>query len=120
MSHGLFEPLYGKKSKEDARAASLRNNPTKQIQPSQPQAQPQAQAQAQLPQPPQLGVPDFGIINKQFGDLIGQLDKAKVQTIVLLLAVAILLAFIFYLNSRQKQQKFLIYKMQKQLKRLRG
>lgn len=106
MNFGLFEPLFGKQIPKQPVAAE----PPRQVKsaPKSKVSQPKAKIEAPV------------VNNTQLGELFGELDKSKVIILVLAVAVAVMFIFFFYLNTRQKSQKQLIYKMQKQMRQLRG
>jgi hypothetical protein len=122
MNFGLFEPLFGKQIPKGPFTPTSKpvENPTPPSTPTQTQKQkPKAPEKAPTQNPEQT--PElFKAVEHQLGNLFSELDQSKVMIITLVVAVAIMVVFFFYLNSRQKNQKQLIYKMQKQLNRLRG
>jgi len=122
MNFGLFEPLFGKQIPKQHNFS-----PKEPEQPSVPASKvfktPKVNKKVEKLGPDiidVIGCNPFPINNTQLGELFGELDQSKVIILVLAVAVAIMFVFFFYLNTRQKSQKHLIYKMEKQLKRLRG
>jgi len=114
MNFGLFEPLFGKQ---------IPKTPEKL--PEQSLVEPATVGYRRDPQPKakvskKLEAKVQPLSNSQLGMLFNELDQSKIIILVLAIAVAIMFVFFYYLNTRQKSQKQLIYKMQKQLKRLRG
>jgi len=116
MSFGLFEPLFGNqmpKKPSPTIGPELPETPKQAPKPEAPKKKKPVKAQDARIEFPQ-------VIQNQFGQLFNELDQSKVIIVLLIVAVVAMMVFFFYLNTRQKSQKQLIYKMQKQLNRLRG
>jgi cell division protein FtsL len=112
MNFGLFEPLFGKQIPKEPASKPV-ETPTPKVSTPSPKSKGQKAATDQAPEL-------FKAVEHQLGNLFSELDQSKVMIITLVVAVAIMVVFFFYLNSRQKSQKQLMHKMQKQLNRLRG
>lgn len=106
MNFGLFEPLFGKQIPKQPVSAE-----------PPPQAKPTPRPKVSQPK---VKIEAPVVNNTQLGELFGELDKSKVIILLLAVAVAVMFVFFFYLNTRQKSQKQLMYKMQKQMRQLRG
>lgn len=115
MNFGLFEPLFGKQIPKQ------HNFNPKEPEPTPPTPTVRSSPAPKRPRTDKINSETPALFSpNQLGELFGELDQSKVIILVLAVAVAIMFVFYFYLNTRQKSQKQLIYKMQKQLKRLRG
>jgi hypothetical protein len=118
MNFGLFEPLFGK---QIPKQHNFIPNESEKTPPAAAAPAKKRAVQASVVPPGKHPTSTVELLNNnQLGELFGELDKSKVIILVLAIAVAVMFVFYFYLNTRQKSQKQLIYKMQKQLKRLRG
>ena len=114
MNFGPFEPLFGKQIPK----TPFTPTPKPEV-PSPPLASNKKVRSVPVErQEPILDVSKA--VERQLGNLFSELDQSKVIMLILALAVVIMVMFFLHLNSKQKSQKQLMYKMQKQLNRLRA